>query len=437
MIIEPCSTLQDVGEGVGLGTLTFDLYYIGSRCLTTPFVYMLNYIAGNIIYAWIVVPVLHYTNAFNTPKLLNDDGSLHAVLNAPFLFNSSGYRIHAIDLYDPITFDLSLEKFNANKPIYITEYYAMDYTANFMTLSAMFSHVALFHGKEIVRQAKNAFGFTSTTTSSSSSSSSKEHSSSSSSLTFDIHNELMSHYPDIPEWGYLVYLVLCVGFLCAVVSTTSFSMPIWSVFLGVGICAAAILPIGIILAITGTTIYLTSMGQIIIGYLLPGKTIAVMAFVSLITNGASQAIILIGDLKLGHYMKVPPIAMVSCQLMGTILGSLSTLSGSWFVMTSMSDLIGKGDWQTNYYQTVYNSGAVWGAIGTDRFFGVETPYNRLLYGFIVGFLLPFVPWIGIKVYPRRFWLFINIPVILYYVGAGFFQLSFGGVTKNVRERERC
>lgn len=54
-----------------------------------------------------------------------------------------------------------------------------------------------------------------------------------------------------------------------------------------------------------------------------------------------------------------------------------------------------------------------GAIGPARFFGIGSPYESLLYGFLVGAILPILPWLGHRYYPAKFWKYINIPTIVY------------------------
>ena len=118
---------SNVDGGVGLGSLTFDWYYITSMPLTTPFKYMMNYLAGNIIYAWILVPIFFYSNTFQTPfksKETYSDGTKIPILNSVDLFNRNGSMIFAKDLYNKTSFDIDKDKFNAQKPIYITEFFA-------------------------------------------------------------------------------------------------------------------------------------------------------------------------------------------------------------------------------------------------------------------------------------------------------------------------
>jgi OPT family oligopeptide transporter len=326
---------------------------------------------------------------------------MRPVLNSVLLYNKDGVPIPARDLMDKKTYDLDIEKFNANKPIYITEYFALTYISNFLALSATFSHVILWHGKDIYRRFKEAM---------------KQMQQDDSD---DIHNRLMSVYPDIPEWVYGVYLACCIAFMSFVVSNTAFTMPIWAVFLGVGVTSLAIIPLGTVEAISGKRIYLNVITQMTIGLLIPGQTISIMAYKSLGTNGALQAMTLISDLKLGHYMKVPPVAMVGAQLLGTFVGAFTTTFTCWFVMDHMN--IGAGDWKATSYSIFYSAGAIWGAIGPRRFFGIGTPYETLLFGFLIGFLLPFLPWIANKVYPNKFWRYINVPLLLYTSGVGSYQ----------------
>eukprot|EP00842_Homolaphlyctis_polyrhiza_P005393 jgi/Hompol1/5855/HPOL_001026-RA len=58
-----------------------------------------------------------------------------------------------------------------------------------------------------------------------------------------------------------------------------------------------------------------------------------------------------------------------------------------------------------------NSGIIWGAIGPAVFFGKQSVYNPLLYGFVLGAVLPVIPWLCNKVWPSHYWKLINIPVI--------------------------
>jgi hypothetical protein len=59
-----------------------------------------------------------------------------------------------------------------------------------------------------------------------------------------------------------------------------------------------------------------------------------------------------------------------------------------------------------------------GAIGPLRFFSV---YRSTLYCFLIGLVLPFVPWLLDKRYPHPYWRLIHIPLIASFTGPGRFQ----------------
>ena len=163
-----------------------------------------------------------------------------------------------------------------------------------MAIAAAISHVALWYGKSIRKQFRDAFSQKDTEN--------------------DIHNRLMRAYPEVPEWCYVVFLAAMVLVQVAVSVWTPFVMPIWSVFLCLAIALFFLLPIGIITAVTGMQLGLNVLTEFVIGLMIPGQTIAVMAFKSLGTNTIIQAMSLIGDLKLGHYMKINPVHMVFAQV---------------------------------------------------------------------------------------------------------------------------
>lgn len=54
--------------------------------------------------------------------------------------------------------------------------------------------------------------------------------------------------------------------------------------------------------------------ELIIGYMYPGRPLANITFKTFGTMSLSQAIMFLGDFKLGHYMKIPPKSMFMVQV---------------------------------------------------------------------------------------------------------------------------
>lgn len=66
-----------------------------------------------------------------------------------------------------------------------------------------------------------------------------------------------------------------------------------------------IIPIGMIQAITNQQVGLNVITELVIGYALPGRPIAMMMFKTWGYITMAQALSFTSDFKLGHYMKIP------------------------------------------------------------------------------------------------------------------------------------
>jgi len=72
-------------------------------------------------------------------------------------------------------------------------------------------------------------------------------------------------------------------------------------------------------AISNNEIGLNVISEVIGGLIVPGKALAMNMFKAYGCLTLIQALALIGDLKLGHYVKIPPRAMFRAQMIGTFL----------------------------------------------------------------------------------------------------------------------
>jgi hypothetical protein len=72
--------------------------------------------------------------------------------------------------------------------------------------------------------------------------------------------------------------------------------------------------------------------QLIAGILFPGRPVANMVFVTYGYISSAQGIKFAADLKLGHYMKIPPRILFSVQLVATVISSLTQIAVlNWYV----------------------------------------------------------------------------------------------------------
>ncbi|CAF5212199.1 unnamed protein product, partial [Rotaria magnacalcarata] len=109
----------------------------------------------------------------------------------------------------------------------------------------------------------------------------------------DIHAKLMSYYSEAPEWWYTILFV----FAFVVAALVCHFVAVASAFL-------FLLPTGIVLAVTNQGIGLNVITEFIAGVAIPGDPLANVTFKTYGYITQAQALTLISDLKLGHYMKV-------------------------------------------------------------------------------------------------------------------------------------
>lgn len=132
----------------------------------------------------------------------------------------------------------------------------------------------------------------------------------------------------------------------------------------------------------------------------------------------SQALGLVGDLKLGWYTSIPPREMFACQILGTVLGALTNCTSSLpalpfadlpdFTLISVINekrpyLDGTlvdptGQWTGRAPSVFYSASIIWGAVAPARFFVGR--YLWLYTGFILGAIVPLACYWAHKRWPE-------------------------------------
>lgn len=116
-------------------------------------------------------------------------------------------------------------------------------------------HVFLYYRKQIVTQARRSLA-----------------------EQPDIHARLMSQYPQVPEWWYGCIFLLMFVFGVVSIEIYPTQMPVWGFVLALAVAFIYTIPIGIIQAVTNQQIGLNVIAELIAGYLLPGRPLAMMLF---------------------------------------------------------------------------------------------------------------------------------------------------------------
>ncbi|KAJ3141976.1 hypothetical protein HK100_004457 [Physocladia obscura] len=413
------AVISSTTNGVGMLGMTFDWNYVGSAYLTSPFWAVLANIGGSIILQYVATPIIYYNDVFGINALMTQDPYNHnPLLNTGHLFNGNpnstthklGGRVRPDFFYNASdNYNLNLTAYNDVAPVHLTSFFLLTYCSSFLGITSAITHVIVWYGKDIYRQTLNAFRQIRDSVDAQ-----------------DKHVKMMEAYPDIPDWAYLGFLVICVILAIVVSVTTPFGMPWWGIFFSLFLDAIFLLPFGVVQAVSGFALGLNVLTEFVIGLMIPGQTVAVMAFKSWGYNNIIQALALTQDLKLGQYLHISPYAMVFAQFWGTFLNAVLATGACWYVMFNSGGLLNDPAWGYPGFQVFYSAGGIWGAIGPQRFFGIGSLYQGTLWCFLIGFLLPLVPWAGNRfIVKSKYWHYFNVPVMVVFYGPQFgYQNNF-------------
>ncbi|KAF7306551.1 OPT oligopeptide transporter [Mycena indigotica] len=373
--------LFGANTGLGMSVITFDwamISFIGSP-LVTPWWSQMNTIASVIICFWLVVPIMYFKNALYTAYL---------PLSAYVSFDNTGMPYNISAVVRDGQFDSEL--YAAYSPIFMTAALCMAYFVSFASFGAIFTHTFLWFGRDIVRRFRASL---------------KDER--------DIHSRLMMTYPEVPAWWYIVVGVLSTVFIFVAVEIFPTLLPIWAAALALIIAMLATIPLAMLQAITNQHVALQVVEEMIIGYALPARPVANIVFKAIAYTGTAQAVAFAGDLKLGHYMKVPPRMMFLVQMISCIITCfVVTATQSWMLgnVAGICTSDAPNGFVCPSTRVFATASITWGGIGPERLFSSGGMYNALLYGFLFGALAPIPFYYLARRYPLSFWRYINIPV---------------------------
>ncbi|XP_044462609.1 oligopeptide transporter 1-like [Mangifera indica] len=393
-------TAQKIGSGLnGLGIGSFGLDwstvagFLGSP-LATPLFAIANTLVGFFLCLYVLVPISYWYNVYDAQKF---------PLFSSRTFDSNGQSYNISRIINEKTFEFDKAGYDQYSKLYLSILFAYTYGFSFAALTSSLSHVALFDGHIIWQMWKKTTA-------------------ASKALFGDVHTRIMKkNYDEVPQWWF--QLILVVSFALSLYVCEGFGkqlqLPWWGLILSCSIAFFFTLPVGVIQATTNSQPGLNVITEFIIGYMHPGRPLANVVFKTYGYISMSQALIFMGDFKLGHYMKIPPKSMFIVQLVGTIIASTVYFGTSWWLITTVphicdTNLLPEGSpWTCPGEDVFYNASMIWGIVGPLRMFTKEGVYPELNWFFLLGLLAPVPGWLLSRKYPEKKWIKnIHTPLIL-------------------------
>ncbi|KAG0650296.1 Glutathione transporter 1 [Hyphodiscus hymeniophilus] len=422
------ANLFGVASGLGLFPVTFDwaqIAYIGSPLLT-PFWAAMNVVGGLVLVMWIIAPIAYYSNVFFS--------SYMPILSSS-VFDNTG---HIYDVSKILTPDFLFDKvaYQNYSRVFLPITYVLSYGLQFAALASLLTHTACWHGKDIWKQWKRSLKEVEgeTKTSYVPLDGSNGGGVSGPSITprngrrldrtesnmdniisqEDVHNRLMRRYKDAPLTWYLLTFVSMTAVGIFVVEYYPVHLPWYGLVLALGICTILFIPIGIVMAITNqhSSIYLIC--QLVCGAVFPGRPVANMVFVTYGYISSAQGVKFSADLKLGHYMKIPPRILFLVQMSATIVSSLTQIGVMNWMFTNVPNICTPqaiNGFTCPLARVHFNGSILWGVVGPGEFFGPNATYHILVYCFPIGAVAPIILWLYARNRKGNIIRKINLPVL--------------------------
>ncbi|KAK8022808.1 OPT oligopeptide transporter [Apiospora rasikravindrae] len=393
-------------NGLGLNPVsTFDwntlTAYDGTDPLMVPFFSTCNKVVGSLL-AVPVVAAIWYSNAWNTGYL---------PINSNRVYDNTGARYNVSAITDSHGM-LDVDKYRAYSPAYMAAGNLVIYIAFFAIYTASLTYIALNHWFEVKMGFKNLFNSFRRTKNQQGGEAGGEYT--------DVHNRLMRRYPEVPEWWYAVCLVVAIAFGVAGVAAYPTETTPGVVFYGLVLCLIFIIPVGIIKSMTGIEVTLNVLAEFIGGAFVPGNATSLNFFKSFGYVTCAHAVWFANDLKLAHYIKIPPRQTFWAQMCATLVSTFVCTAILNFQMSLPDVCTPDAPFRFTCpgINTFFTASVLWGTIGPHRVFGAGGTYSATLVGWPLGVVLALAMYGLQRLFPRSSFLRQMHPVALLY-GAMF------------------
>ncbi|KAI1271973.1 OPT oligopeptide transporter protein-domain-containing protein [Xylaria sp. FL0933] len=243
---------------------------------------------------------------------------------------------------------------------------------------------------------------------------------------YDVHNRLMSQYKEVPEWWYSIVLMLAIAFgIAGITGWETYTSP-GVVFYGLALCALFVIPAGIIKAMTGIDVTLNVLAEFIGGSWVTGNALAVNYFKSFGYITCAHALGFSNDLKLAHYVKIPPRQTFCAQIGATLISTFVCTGLLNFQMNHIPGVCtvdAPNHFTCPDINTFFTASVLWGTVGTLKVFGSSGIYTALLAGFPVGFTVPIILYYISKRF-KKSWMRQVHPVAIFYGALNWAPYNF-------------
>jgi OPT family small oligopeptide transporter len=390
------SQITGINLGLGLNPIpTFDWnrFVVWVDPLMMPYFTTFNTFIGSCI-AFLTISGIYFTNSFYTSYLPIN-------VNKPYDNMGLPYNISLVVDSRGI---INETMYQAYSPPYLTASSITQYMFFFATYTATITYGFLYHWDEL------RMGFSDLINSFRPS----KRGAVEQKRVLDVHNRLMKEYKEVPEWWYLIVLALAAVLGCVAISQWPTYTNPGVVFFGIAIALIFVVPIGIIMAMTGSEVSLNVLSEFIGGAWVEGNALSMCFFKTYGYITTHQALAFSNDLKVAHYLKIPPRITFAAQMVPALVSSFVCVAVVQYQIRLEGICTAEAPFKFTCpnISSYFTSAVLWGTVGPKRLWGVGGLYAPTLVGFPVGVVAVLIVYFLQKKFPKSSALRALHPVVI-------------------------
>ena len=248
-------------------------------------------------------------------------------------------------------------------------------------------------------------------------------------------NVLQRSYEEIPAWWFGALFAVSLVMLVAITAKGLIFMPVWTYFIAIFTGAVIVVPLGWLYALSNFQLPIGTTNELWYGLMINAVSgwknpCGASAYGSVAGDAWYRAQLNLQDMKIGHYMHIPPKAVFFSQVFGSLIGiPIDYAVIRWVLDTKFDYIAGIETDPTNQWtgQDLANSltiGVQYVLVGPKRLF-TQPLFKVVPYGFLVGAVAPIIFFLLHKKFPKAKFNLCNTTIFFSSMALFYGNISTG------------
>ncbi|KAF4126212.1 oligopeptide transporter [Geosmithia morbida] len=400
--------------GMGFLNLSLDWSSLSSfyNLFLTPWWTQVVMFSGYALACWVLLPAAKYGGL--------GEWNLQLMSNRPFLKNGTEYPINSILTPDISFNETAYEEFG---PPYVSTQVLWTMFFDYASYASGLVWMLVFGWKQVSTAVVNLYERI-------------RHKDAKISEQYgDQLSIIQRSYNEVPFWWFATLFLASFVALITIVATDSLYIPVFTYFVAIATGAIIVLPLGYLYALSNYQLPIGTTNELLYGLMVNAVSghknpVGASVYGSIAGNAWYRAQLNLQDMKIGHYMHIPPKAVFFSQVFGSFIGiPINYGVVRWVLDTKFDYLTGAKEdpthqWTAQDLTSNLTMGVQYVLIGPRRLFQMHI-YKYVPYGFLLGALAPLVLFTLQRFFPRLKWRLLNTTIFCSTMSSFYGNISTG------------